>query len=253
MGGNGASEAWGACAYPMGLSCWRTLIGMALAGMLAPVGMGQTTAAPNLWQKMQMPTAAEVQRVWKAPPPEYGPDVYYSLNGAVDREVLARDLDTAVQLGFHAVTVQPGRGNKEAYLSPEYFQMFKVLVEEAKKRDLRVWIIDDAGYPSGFAGGLISEKKPELRMQALTIAQTLQVKGGESLKQAVGPDTVAVTVTNAAGQRMAVPIAAGAIAWTAPPGGDWTMLVVDHVFRSSPTASASLSSNSLRLITPSDL
>jgi hypothetical protein len=187
---------------------------------------------------MQMPTAAEVERVWKAPPPEYGPEPYYGLNGLVDREVLARDLDKAVQLGFHAVTVQPGRGNKEPYLSPEYFQMFKVLVEEAKKRDLRVWIIDDAGYPSGFAGGLISTQKPELRMQALTIAQTLPVKGGETLKQAVGPDTVAATATNASGERVAVPIDNGAIAWTAPTGADWTVRVVDHAFRTSPTASA---------------
>jgi hypothetical protein len=111
--------------------------------------------------------------------------------------------------------------------------MFKVLVEEAKKRNLRVWIIDDAGYPSGFAGGLISSEKPELRMQALTIAQTLPVKGGETLKQAVGPDSVAVTATNAAGERIAVPIA-----WPVPVGGDWTVRVVDHVFRTSPTASA---------------
>ena len=229
MDGNGAGSK--------GLRLERAL-GVGLAAMLAPVCMGQTTAATYPWQKMQMPTAAEVQRVWKAPPPEYGPNVYYSLNGAVDRDVLARDLDTAVQLGFHAVTVQPGRGNKEAYLSPEYFQMFKVLVEEAKKRDLRVWIIDDAGYPSGFAGGLISEKKPELRMQALTIAQTLPVKGGESLKQAVGPDTVAATATNAADERVAVSIANGGIAWTAPAGGDWSVRVVEHVFRTSPTASA---------------
>ena len=209
-----------------------------LVAMLAPVCVAQTTAATYAWQKMQMPTAAEVARVWKAPPPEYGPEPYYGLNGAVDRDVLARDLDTAVKLGFHAVTVQPGRGNKEAYLSPEYFQMFKVLVEEAKKRDLRVWIIDDAGYPSGFAGGLITSQKPELRMQALTIAQTLPVKASETLKQSVGPDTVAAMATNAAGERVAVPIVAGAIAWTAPAGSDWTVRVVDHVFRTSPTASA---------------
>jgi hypothetical protein len=212
--------------------------GFVFALALAPVCGAQTTAATYAWQKMQMPTAAEVERVWKAPPPEYGPEPYYGLNGLVDREVLARDLDKAVQLGFHAVTVQPGRGNKEAYLSPEYFQMFKVLVEEAKKRDLRVWIIDDAGYPSGFAGGLITSQKPELRMQALTVAQTLPVKGGETLRQAVGPDTVAASATNAAGERVAVPIAGGAIAWTAPAGADWTVRVVDHVFRTSPTASA---------------
>ena len=52
--------------------------------------------------------------------------------------------------------------------------MFKILVEEAKKRDLRVWIIDDAGYPSGFAGGLITDKKPELRMQALASVSGLR-------------------------------------------------------------------------------
>ncbi|HUD22583.1 MAG TPA: glycosyl hydrolase [Acidobacteriaceae bacterium] len=200
--------------------------------------LAQSNGAQHPWQKMQMPTVAEVKQSWEAPPPEYGPEPYYGLNGLVDREVLSRDLDKAVKLGFHAVTVQPGRGNKEAYLSPEYFAMFKVLVEEAKKRDLRVWIIDDAGYPSGFAGGLITDKTPELRMQALTIAQTLLVKGGETLKQTVGPDSVAATATNVAGEHAAVPIVSRAIAWTAPPGGDWTVRVVDHVFRTSPTASA---------------
>ena len=235
MDGNGAT---GAGAGSKGLSDLRALAGLALAGMLASACVAQTTAATYPWQKMQMPTAAEGERAWKTPPPEYGPNVYYTINGAVDREVLARDLDTAARLGFHAVTVQPGRGNKQAYLSPEYFQMFGVLVEEAKKRDLRVWIIDDAGYPSGFAGGLISTEKPELRMQALTLAQTLPVKGGETLKQAVGSDSVAAAATNAADERVAIPIADVAIAWTAPAGGDWTVRVVDHVFRTSPTASA---------------
>jgi hypothetical protein len=214
------------------------VIGMVAFSIASAISAGLAQTAAHPWQKMQMPTAAEVGRTWKTPPVEYGPNVYYGLNGLVDREVLARDLDTAAKLGFHAVTVQPGRGNKEAYLSPEYFQMFKVLVEEAKKRDLRIWIIDDAGYPSGFAGGLISEKKPELRMQALTIAQTLTVKAGETLNQPFGPDTVAVTATNSGGERVAVPIANGAMAWTAPAGSDWTVRVVDHVFRTSPTASA---------------
>jgi len=222
---------------PKGFAPVTGIIACALT-LLTPLSFAQTTAVQHPWQKMQMPTAAEVAQTWKTPPPEYGPEPYYGLNGAVTREVFERDLDMAVRLGFHAVTVQPGRGNKEAYLTPEYFQMFKVLVEEAKKRNLRVWIIDDAGYPSGFAGGLISSLKPELRMQALTIAQTLPVKGGETLKQAVGSETIAVTATNATGQRVSVPIVDGAIAWPAPVGGDWTVRVVDHVFRTSPTASA---------------
>jgi len=184
-----------------------------------------------------MPTVAEVAKVWNAPPPEYGPEPYYGLNGAVTREVLQRDLDKAVRLGFHAVTVQPGR-NPEAYLSPEYFAMFKVLVEEAKKRDLRVWIIDDAGYPSGFAGGLITDKKPELRMQALSIGQRIAVKAGETLNQSVGPDAVAAVAVGSMGDRVPVAVTDGKIAWTAPTGSDYTVDVVGHVFRTSPTASA---------------
>ncbi len=210
--------------------------------LLAQPCFAQSTVAQHPWQKMQMPTAAEVAKVWNAPPPEYGPEPYYGLNGAVTREVLQRDLDKAVRLGFHAVTVQPGR-NPEAYLSPEYFAMFKILVEEAKKRDLRVWIIDDAGYPSGFAGGLITDKKPELRMQALSIGQRIAVKAGETLNQAVGPDDVAAVAVSTTGMRVPVAVRDGKIAWTVPAGSDYTVDVVEHVFRTSPTASATNSTH----------
>ena len=213
-------------------------LGACAFSLICQPSVAQTTAGKQPWQTIQMPTEAEVARTWKSPPSEYGPEPYYGLNGAVTREVLERDLDTAMRLGFHAVTVQPGRGNKETYLSPEYFALFKQLVEEAKKRDLRVWIIDDAGYPSGFAGGLITKERPELRMQALTIGQTVVVKAGETIKQPVDLDAVAVTATNSSGQRVTVPISGGKIAWTAPVGSDWSVLVVDHLFRTSPTASA---------------
>jgi hypothetical protein len=198
----------------------------------------QTDAVKRPWQTIQMATEAEVKSRWKSPPPEYGPEPYYGLNGIVTLEVLQRDMDTAKRLGFHAVTVQPGRGNKEEYLSPAYFALFKQLVEEARKRDLRVWIIDDAGYPSGFAGGLISKEKPELQMQALTIAHTQPVKNGETLKESVGPDTVAAIASDETGRRFPVTISGGTISWTAPPAGEWNVLMVDHVFRTSPTASA---------------
>ena len=197
----------------------------------------QTTQAPHPWQKMQMPTATEVKQAWVAPPPEYGPEPYYGLNGPVTVEVIQRDLDKLKGLGFRAITVQYGRGMKEAYLSPEYFALFKQLVAEAKKRDMRIWIVDDAGYPSGFAGGKFTSDKPELRMQALTIGQRLPVKGGEALNQPVGASTIAATATNSAGERVNVPIANGKIAWTAPAGSDWTVLLIDHVFRTSPTNS----------------
>ncbi len=127
-----------------------------------------------------MPTAAEVEQTWKTPPPEYGPEPYYGLNGAVDETVIRRDLDTMKSLGFQAVTVQAGYGMPFAYLSTEYFAFFRTFVEEAKKRNMRVWIVDDAGYPSGFAGGKFTELKPEMRMQALVAAQRIPANSGRT-------------------------------------------------------------------------
>ena len=196
-----------------------------------------SAVAQQPWQKIQMPTAAEVAQTWKTPPPEYGPEPYYGLNGAVDETVIRRDLDRMKTLGYQAVTVQAGYDMPFAYLSPEYFTFFRTFVEEAKKRDMRVWIVDDAGYPSGFAGGKFTELKPELRMQALVVAQKIPANAGEPVKAAVGAATVAVTAINSDdGSSVAISVADDVVVWTAPPG-HWTVMVVEHQFKTSPTRS----------------
>jgi hypothetical protein len=157
---------------------------------------GAAGAEQPAWQRIQMPTAAEVVKQWVNPASEYGPEPYYGLNGAITEEVIQRDLDTMKRLGYRAVTVQYGRGAPFAYLSPEYFAFFRKFVDEAKKRDMRVWIVDDAGYPSGFAGGKFTAEKPELRMQALVIAETIPVHGGDVVERTLKPETVAVTATS---------------------------------------------------------
>jgi hypothetical protein len=206
-----------------------------IAGIVAILSACATAQQP--WQKIQMPTAAEVADRWATPPPEYGPEPYYGLNGAVDETVIRRDLDTMKSLGYQAVTVQAGYGMPFAYLSPDYFKFFRAFVEEAKRRNMRVWIVDDAGYPSGFAGGKFTELKPEMRMQALVAAQRIPAMPGEPVKATVGPAAVAVTAINADnGANVTVPVTGGTIDWSAPPG-HWTVVVVEHQFRTSPTRS----------------
>jgi hypothetical protein len=201
------------------------------------VGLSLSALGQQPWQRIQMPTAAEVAQTWKTPPPEYGPEPYYGLNGAVDETVIRRDLDTMKKLGYQAVTVQAGYSMPFAYLSPEYFTFFRMFVDEAKKRNMRVWIVDDAGYPSGFAGGKFSELKPEMRMQALVVAQKIPAVAGEAVKATVTNTTVAVSAINAEdGATVAIPVTDHAITWTAPTG-HWTVMVVEHQFKTSPTRS----------------
>lgn len=188
------------------------------------------------WQRLQSPAAAQVLSTWKTPPPEYGPEPYYGLNGPVDLAVVQRDLDTMHALGFRAVTVQYGYGSHFAYLSPEYLDFFRSFVAEAKKRNMRVWIVDDAGYPSGFAGGRFTAEHPELGMQAL-IANRIPLKDGEALDQAAPADGVAATAIDAkTGESAQVPVVDGHIRWTAS-GDAWTLYLVTHAYKTSPTRS----------------
>ena len=201
-----------------------------------PLLFASTAPAQQPWQHLQMPTAAEVQQAWVIPPPEYGPEPYYGLNGPVTLDTVRHDLDTMHALGYQAVTVQYGYGASFAYLSPEYFAFFKQFVAEAKQRNMRIWIVDDAGYPSGFAGGKFSELHPELRMQSLAIATRIPAKAGDEIRQTVSPDAVAVTAVSANGKTVTIPVTNNAIDWKAP-AGDWTIAIVEHRFTTSPTRS----------------
>ena len=206
-----------------------------LAGTLV-LTLSVCGAAQQPWQHLQNLTAAQVAARWKNPPPEYGPEPYYGLNGPVSIEQVRRDLDTLRDLGFQAVTVQAGFNMPFAYLSPEYFQFFKQFVQEAKTRNMRVWIVDDAGYPSGFAGGKFTTEKPKLRMQALEVVEKIPVAGGAPLHRELLPDVVSAAAVDENGAAIAVPLHGQRLDWTAP-AGKWTVLLVDHEFRTSPTRS----------------
>jgi hypothetical protein len=206
--------------------------------LTATIFLLQTAAATSQqsWQRLQNLTAAEVAAQWKTPLPEYGPEPYYGLNGPVSIPQVERDLDTLRGLGFQAVTVQAGYDMPFAYLSPEYFAFFRNFVEEAKQRNMRVWIVDDAGYPSGFAGGKFTTEKPDLRMQALEVAEKIPVSGGAVLHRDLTPGVVSAAAVDQNGAAIALPLHGNTLDWTAP-AGNWTVLVVDHEFRTSPTRS----------------
>lgn len=214
----------------MRFRAWIVLVPAVMLGLAAWASCQQP------WQHLQSPTAAQVAAQWKTPPPEYGPEPYYGLNGSVSIAQVERDLDTLHSLGFQAVTVQAGFNMPFAYLSPEYFAFFRKFVEEARQRNMRVWIVDDAGYPSGFAGGKFTSEKPELRMQALEVEQRILVEGGRTLHQDLNPDVVSAAAVDSNGAAIPLPLHGDTLDWTAP-AGNWTVLLVDHEFRTSPTRS----------------
>jgi len=183
-----------------------------------------------------MPSAAEVASVFPAPPPEYAVTITWCWDGPMTEEVIVCDLDLIHSRGFRAVTIEAGYDMDNApYLSDGWFRLVRFAVEQAKSRGMRVWIINEGKYPSGFAGGKFTHERPDLRMQGLGVAERVDVSGSETVSRKVTSETVGVIAVNRNdGSSRALDIISGEINWTAPEG-NWQILILDHQFRTPET------------------
>jgi hypothetical protein len=124
-------------------------------------------AQTRVWQQLTLPTYREAARGFETPPPEYAMTMWWFWNGPMNEADILRDLGEMRGHGIRSVTIWAYYGLGIEYLSPVWFERVRFAVEQAKRLDMRVWLMDEGSYPSGFAGGQISRLYPEARMKAL--------------------------------------------------------------------------------------
>lgn len=54
------------------------------------------------------------------------------------------------------------------FCGPQWWRDMDVIMDEARRRHMRVWVLDDAHFPTGFANGWIRDKYPERKKIFLT-------------------------------------------------------------------------------------
>jgi hypothetical protein len=230
----------------------KAALNILLFPFLVPVLLAQRP-----WQEITVPTVSQAAANFKAPPHEYGAiNAFTSWNGSDQadlRQRITADLDRMSANGMFIFNLSPGRRapGEGKYLSPEHMDEVKFIVAEAAKRNMRMWIQDESDYPSGFAGGYISERYPELGMQVMAADLHLHVAPGETLTMPVPPNTLGIWAT-ATDQNQkitqVIPIVIPAdmqLKWVAPSVGgtpsephlNWQVSFLRHIYLSSPTRS----------------
>ncbi|MBN2697459.1 MAG: right-handed parallel beta-helix repeat-containing protein, partial [Bacteroidales bacterium] len=188
-------------------------------------------------QALHAPSAREVSEQFKDPPVEYSMTFYWGWDGNVTEEVIARDLDEYRSKNVRIVTLEPGYEMGAPYLSPGWFEKVKTATRLARERDMRVYLVDEGKYPSGFAGGRFSSEAPELRMQALVTDTIIEVRGNGSITMELPPEIVGAAAFNKADSTTQfLEIGDGKLNWTAP-AGEWQVILAGHAYRTSPTRS----------------
>ncbi len=145
-------------------SACRVLRGLAVALALTTAFLA-ASAAVNVESK-------QAKKLFAHPPREFSSGPLWVWNDLLtDAEVRDTMCDLAAQ-DVKQVFVHPRPGLMTPYLSPEWFRLWKVALDEAAKLDMNVWIYDENSYPSGFAGGWVPELMPESRGQGLMLSET---------------------------------------------------------------------------------
>ena len=193
--------------------------------------------AQQPWQQISNLGTRDIAASFKSPPAEYGIIVWWGWDGPMSDTVIKRDLDKIKTMGFRGAMIEAGYGMSAKYLSPEWFALVKIAVDEAKKRGMCVWIEDEGKYPSGFAGGKFSSERPDLKMQGLVVTEKIDANGGEIISRKL-PNYIisAAAFNNQDKTSKIIDVSSGELIWHVPEG-NWQIFLAGHRFRSSVTRS----------------
>ena len=129
--------------------------------------------------------SASLKRLFAQPPREYASAPLWVWNDRLTESQIRETLRDLAGQQVKQAFVHPRPGLMTPYLSPEWFRLWKVALDEAEKLDMNIWIYDENSYPSGFAGGWVPELMPEARGQGLHFRELEQAPKWEEGFQAV--------------------------------------------------------------------
>ena len=113
-------------------------------------------------------TSLELQNFLEDPR-EYGIVPFWFINHYPEEDVLRQQIREMAQKHCSGVMIHPRDGLMGGYLNQHWEEVCRIIIDEAKKCRLKVWLYDELNYPSGPAGGRIFESCPDTAMKSLKL------------------------------------------------------------------------------------
>jgi hypothetical protein len=105
---------------------------------------------------------------FKNPGSKYRGAPFWAWNGKLDPAELRRQIRVMQQMGLGGFFMHSRVGLATPYLSKEWFSCIDACVDEAKKLGMDAWLYDEDRWPSGAAGGLVTQN-PKYRARSLKV------------------------------------------------------------------------------------
>jgi hypothetical protein len=109
---------------------------------------------------------------FKNPPDELRPMPLWFINGELTSDGIRQQMrDAKEKAGFTGVSPLPWSDVKPTFLTDAYFDRYREIVETARQLGMQVILYDDAGFPSGMAGGQMEARFPQHTRKRLDIVE----------------------------------------------------------------------------------
>ncbi len=95
--------------------------------------------------------------LFRSPTSDYRSAPFWAWNGELTPEECRRQIGVFRQMGFGGFHMHARAGLITPYLSDAYMECVRVCCEEARKEGMLAWLYDEDRYPSGPAGGIVTE------------------------------------------------------------------------------------------------
>lgn len=97
------------------------------------------------------------------PQKEYKGMPFWCWNGKLDKKILLNQLKVFKEMGMGSVFFHSRTGLETPYLEDEWFDLINACAEKTKELDMDAWIYDEDRWPSGTAGGRVTQN-PDYRL-----------------------------------------------------------------------------------------
>ena len=93
---------------------------------------------------------------------------FWSWNGKLEKEELIRQIHIMKEMGLGGFFMHSRTGLITEYLGEEWFELINACADEAEKLGMESWLYDEDRWPSGTAGGMVTEH-PEFRQKSIRL------------------------------------------------------------------------------------
>ncbi|MDO4284691.1 MAG: glycosyl hydrolase [Eubacteriales bacterium] len=115
------------------------------------------------------------QDIFRNPPAEYRGTPFWSWNCEISEELIHSQISVFHKMGFGGAHLHPRTGLETEYLGEEFLRLVQYADEQMKERGMLCWLYDEDRYPSGAAGGIVTE---DWRFRAKHLLLTREKKEG---------------------------------------------------------------------------